>query len=54
MERYVVIYVSRNFRNKIKELKRELSYEQYFENIIKNGNPAPQRRKAEALGRKST
>ena len=34
-EKPVVIYVSRDFRSKIKQMKRELSYEQFLENLIK-------------------
>lgn len=37
-EKVVVIYVSREFRNKIKAEKHELTYEQYFKNLIKK-NP---------------
>lgn len=33
-EKPVVIYVSRDFRTKIKEMKRELSYEQFLVNLI--------------------
>ena len=40
-ERAVMINVTPEFRAKIKALKRELTYEQYFENLLKNGEKFP-------------
>lgn len=34
-EKVVVIYVSREFRDKIKAKKRELTYEQFLNNLLK-------------------
>lgn len=34
-EKVVVIYVSRQFRDKIKAQKRELTYEQFLNNLLK-------------------
>ena len=33
-EKPVVIYVSRDFRNKVKQLKHELTYEVFFDNLL--------------------
>jgi hypothetical protein len=33
-ERLVVIYVDRDFRDKVKSLKKELTYQQYFDNLL--------------------
>ncbi len=33
-ERLVMINVTKEFRNKIKFLKRELTYQQYFDNLL--------------------
>ena len=41
-ERPVMINVTPGFRAKIKALKRELTYEEYFENLLKNGEKIPQ------------
>jgi len=35
-ERLVMINVTPEFRAKIKELKRELTYQEYFDNLLKN------------------
>jgi len=40
-ERLVMINVSKEFRGKIKSLKRELTYEQYLANLLKNGEKIP-------------
>ena len=34
-EKTVIIWVTRDFRSKIKAVKRELTYEQYFSKLIK-------------------
>ena len=42
-EKPVVIYVTREFRTKIKKLKHELTYEEFLRNLIKNSviKPSP-------------
>ncbi len=41
-ERDVPINVTREFRDKIKTLKRELTYEQFLDNLINSGRKIPQ------------
>ena len=44
-EKVVAIYVSRQFRDKIKAEKRELTYEQYLDNQLKSEGRNPQPKK---------
>lgn len=41
MEKVVAIYVTKEFRGMIKAQKRELTYEQYLNNLIKNSAITP-------------
>ena len=50
-ERVVVIYVSRNFRDKVKVLKKEKSYETFLSELL-NGNASD--RKSPKVGNRST
>lgn len=54
-ERVVVIYVSRDFRDKIKAKKHELTYEKFLDNLLKNTegfNPQVNNRKIQSRKRK--
>jgi len=40
-EKVVVIYVSRQFRDKIKAKKCELTYEKFLDNLLENSGVTP-------------
>lgn len=54
-EKVVVIYVSRQFRDKIKAKKHELTYEKFLDNLLKNTegfNPQVDAKKTNSRKRK--
>jgi len=52
-QRLVDIFVKPDLRDEIRELKREQTYDEFLRDLIKNGNQAPQRRKAQTSGGKN-
>ena len=53
-ERLVEIFVKPDLRDEIRELKQGKTYDEFLRILVKNGNPVPQKHKAQASGGKTT
>ncbi len=53
-EKVVAIYVSRQFRDKIKVEKRELTYEQYLDNQLKSEGKNPSVKETNSITKRSS